>query len=133
VRASSHVLYLLSVVANTEPKQAYGGKQGFGHHHHRCSNTELFPRAMTSVTRSCHGLAPLHSSEAPDAAMLADARAPAVLAGVPDAVMLADADAGTPAVLALAPAWVICRCWRSRSPCTPSSGTFSSVDCARTK
>ena len=25
-----------------------------------CSDTELFPRAMTSVTRSCHGLAPLH-------------------------------------------------------------------------
>ena len=30
VRASSHVLYLLSVVANTEPNQVYGGKQGFG-------------------------------------------------------------------------------------------------------
>jgi hypothetical protein len=29
VRASSHVLYLLSVVANTEPKQVYGGKHSF--------------------------------------------------------------------------------------------------------
>ena len=29
VRASSHVLYLLSVVANTEPKQVYGGMQSF--------------------------------------------------------------------------------------------------------
>ena len=38
---------------------------------------------------------------APDAVMLADARAPAVLAPAPDAVMLADARA--PAVLAPAP------------------------------
>jgi hypothetical protein len=29
VRASSHVLYLLSVVANTEPKQVYGDEQSF--------------------------------------------------------------------------------------------------------
>jgi len=29
VRASSHVLYLFSVVTNTEHKQVYGGKQGF--------------------------------------------------------------------------------------------------------
>ena len=29
VRASSHVLYLLSVVATAEPKQVYGGKQSF--------------------------------------------------------------------------------------------------------
>jgi len=29
VRALSHVLFLLCVVANTEPKQVYGGKQSF--------------------------------------------------------------------------------------------------------
>jgi hypothetical protein len=29
VRASSHVLYLLSVVESTEPKQVYSGKLGF--------------------------------------------------------------------------------------------------------
>jgi hypothetical protein len=29
VRASPHVLYLLSVVESTEPKQVYSGKLGF--------------------------------------------------------------------------------------------------------
>jgi hypothetical protein len=29
VRASSHMLYLLSVVESTEPKQVYSGKLGF--------------------------------------------------------------------------------------------------------
>ena len=46
--------------------------------------------------------APAVLAGAPLAVMLADAGAPAVLAGAPPAVMLADA--GAPAVLALAPA-----------------------------
>ena len=61
--------------------------------------------------------------------MLADARAPAVLAGAPLAIMLADA--GAPAVLADAPLTIMLADARARAPTAVLAFALAVVSCSK--